>query len=69
MKFSTVCLISSTVKNNSSKVKNKTQNILIKWDIQSREEFVLISICCYFKIRNHCITWENPNFENATFER
>ena len=27
--------ISSNVKNNSSKVKNKVQSILIKWDTQS----------------------------------
>ena len=35
------------LKNNSSKVKNKTQNILIKWDTQSSEEVVFIS---YFLI-------------------
>ena len=31
------------LKNNTSKVKNKTQNLLIKWDNQSSEELVLIS--------------------------
>ena len=29
------------LKNNSSEVKNETQNILVKWDTQSSEELVL----------------------------
>ena len=29
------------LKNNSSKVKNKTQNTLIKWDTQSSKQLVL----------------------------
>ena len=41
MKFSTMFCISNTVKKNSSKVKNKTQNTLIKWDTQSGKELVL----------------------------
>ena len=32
------------LKNNSSKVKNKTQNTLIKWDTQSGKELVLRKI-------------------------
>ena len=43
MKFSSMFLISITVKNNRSKVKNKAQKRLIKWDTQSSEELVLIS--------------------------
>ena len=31
------------LKNNSSKVKNKTENTLIKWDTKSSEELVLSS--------------------------
>ena len=46
MKFSSMFLISITVKNNRSKVKNKAQKRLIKWDTQSSEELVLIS--CFF---------------------
>ena len=58
------------LKNNSSEVKNETQNILVKWDTQSSEELVLNSyFFCYFKKRNHCIALENPNFENGTFKR
>ena len=36
------------------KVKNKTQNRLIKWELKWRIIF--------------CV-WENPNFENAAFNR
>ena len=43
MKFSSMFFLSITVKNNRSKVKNKAQNKLIKWDTQSSEELVLIS--------------------------
>ena len=67
------------LKNNSSKVRIKTQNIyseilkkwdtqVIKWDTQISEELVLISFF-YFKKRNHCIAWENHNFVNASFKR
>ena len=57
------------LENNRWKVKNKTQNTLRKWDFQRSEELVLLVIFCYFKKRNHCIAWENPDFESATFKR
>ena len=57
------------LKDNSSQVENKTQNTLIKWDTQSREELVLNSYFYYFKKRKLCIALENPNFESANFKR
>ena len=50
------------LKNNSSKVRNKTQNTLIKWDTQSSEELVLTrktailerSVVFNFKFWNSC---------------
>ena len=35
-------------KNNSSKVKDKTQNTLMKWDTQSSEELVLKAVSATF---------------------
>ena len=61
LKFSECFIVLVLFKNNSLKVKIKTQNTLIKWETERSEELVLI-IFCYFTKRNQTIAWKNPHF-------